>query len=303
MVETAMTIPLLVFLLLGVMQMSLLAQARAMTKYAAYRAARAGALNNACCSSDQTCSPNIMQNEAIAALLPVIAANKVNTNDALLVTGDATTFKDAYNIVTNTIQDKYQTSPALPIVQVRICGPLQSFLTGSTTFSPQDDSTHEVDFDYAWNNEMQGSSSQQMIESVERNRLRVQVKFYVKLIIPFANAVIFNIWSLQQGFASLMTGGMYVADDWEGEEYSTDLDVGQGGGGNTQVGTPMAEDATDAITLSNLAMDNVGLYYMPIYGNYAFRMQSNYFLTKCPLPTQNNCFHYSDPNDSTAGSP
>ena len=46
-VETAIVMPLFVFLVLGIIQLSLMHQARSVTKYGAFRAARAGSMNHA----------------------------------------------------------------------------------------------------------------------------------------------------------------------------------------------------------------------------------------------------------------
>ncbi len=286
MLETAMTMPLTVFVFLGVIQMALLAQGRAMVKYAAYRAARAGALHNACgpnASSDDKMTP-----AALSALVPVISQG-----DFLLQAKDIGTYSTSYM---TTILNRYV--DALPIVDVRICGPIQRFEQDPSTFGPQGDTNQEIDFDYFANTEAGSGGPVNQVENFERTRLRVQVKFNQRLIIPFANAIIFRIWDLQQSYASLMTGGMYKHDFWMGQGYSSSLDVGQGGGGNSQRGVPTAEDPMMLHFLSY-----IGHYYLPIYGNYAFRMQSNFFMSACPLPTENKCFHYNDPSDSSAGKP
>jgi hypothetical protein len=61
-VETALTMPLLLFMVLGIMQLGLLMQARALTQYAVYRATRAGSMNHG------DCIP--MMHSAIATLTP-----------------------------------------------------------------------------------------------------------------------------------------------------------------------------------------------------------------------------------------
>ncbi|HZI12524.1 MAG TPA: TadE family protein [Myxococcus sp.] len=61
-VEAALTLPLVVFLFLGTLQLFLLMQGRILAQYALSRAARAGSLNHGSCRS--------MQHAAIAALLP-----------------------------------------------------------------------------------------------------------------------------------------------------------------------------------------------------------------------------------------
>lgn len=63
-VETALTMPLTLFLLLGVLQLSMMLQARIMAQYAAYQAVRAGSLNKGDCRK--------MEQAALVALLPTI---------------------------------------------------------------------------------------------------------------------------------------------------------------------------------------------------------------------------------------
>jgi len=62
MVESAIVIPLMTFLILGIVQLTMMQQARIMTEYAAFNAARAGIVWNA----DRI----IMENAAIISLLP-----------------------------------------------------------------------------------------------------------------------------------------------------------------------------------------------------------------------------------------
>lgn len=61
-VESAIVLPLVVFLILGTLQLFMMLQARIMAEYAAYRATRAGSLNHG------NCTP--MMHAAIASLLP-----------------------------------------------------------------------------------------------------------------------------------------------------------------------------------------------------------------------------------------
>jgi hypothetical protein len=64
-VETALVLPLTVFMVLGAVQLSWMMQGRLMAQYAVYKATRAGSLNHADCYR--------MRDSAIAALLPVFA--------------------------------------------------------------------------------------------------------------------------------------------------------------------------------------------------------------------------------------
>ncbi|KFE68155.1 TadE/TadG family type IV pilus assembly protein [Hyalangium minutum] len=72
-VESALTLPLVIFLFLGTLQLFMMLQARIMTQYAAFRATRAGSVNNGNCER--------MMHAAIAALLPTM--ERTNTPDAL----------------------------------------------------------------------------------------------------------------------------------------------------------------------------------------------------------------------------
>lgn len=64
-VETALTLPLTLFLLLGLLQLSMMLQARIVAQYAAYQAVRAGSLNKGDCRK--------MQQAALVSLLPTLA--------------------------------------------------------------------------------------------------------------------------------------------------------------------------------------------------------------------------------------
>lgn len=63
--ETALTLPLTIFLLLGVLQLSMMLQARIVAQYAAYQAVRAGSLSKGDCRK--------MEQAALVSLLPTLA--------------------------------------------------------------------------------------------------------------------------------------------------------------------------------------------------------------------------------------
>src|SRR5687767_15741362 len=65
-VETALTMPMVLFVLLGTLQLFMMLQARLMAEYAAYRAVRAGSTHQGDCRA--------MLQAAIGALLPTITA-------------------------------------------------------------------------------------------------------------------------------------------------------------------------------------------------------------------------------------
>jgi len=169
-VETAIVMPLYVFLMLGLLQLGLMHQARLMVKYAAYKAVRAGSLSDA----DKT----VMERAALGVLLPLISKNDSGTEDIKPVTGPLSMGeKWAWPSV------QANKSAGIKIATVTICGPLKGDEPGGKK---------EVDFDdpkYANAGTWRKS---------EATKLRVQVTFMYRMPIPFANAVIERIMWAQQ---------------------------------------------------------------------------------------------------------
>src|SRR5205814_5690456 len=71
-VETALTLPLLLFLVLGTLQLFLMFQARLMTEYAAYRAVREGSVSQGNCKR--------MLQAALVTLLPTFTKTTTAAN-------------------------------------------------------------------------------------------------------------------------------------------------------------------------------------------------------------------------------
>ncbi len=77
-VESAIVLPLVVFLILGTMQLFMMLQARIMAEYGAYRATRAGSINHGNCDA--------MNHAAIASVLPTFT--RTNDLDSLVAAFD-----------------------------------------------------------------------------------------------------------------------------------------------------------------------------------------------------------------------
>ena len=162
-VESAIVLPLFVFLILGTLQLGLMHQARLITKYAAYKAVRAGALNNA--------QKSVMERAAIAVLLPIISRD-AGGGEFIKTIGNATEFYDKWSwdgVKVNTMAD----AKGLPYVEVTTCGPSKKEVGGT-----------EVDFD-----DPRFAASTNWKDS-HRTKLRIQVTFNYRMPIPFANWVI-----------------------------------------------------------------------------------------------------------------
>jgi hypothetical protein len=166
-VESAIILPLFVFLLLGILQLGLMHQARLMTKYAAYKAVRAGAINNA--------KKKSMEYAALAVMLPLVSEGR-GGGEYIQTINSATDFQTKWN--TPAVQANKMLDTGLPYVEVVTCGP--------TTAEAGGGSAKELDFDdpqVAASEDWQGNN---------RTKLRVQVTFNYRMPIPFANWVIFK---------------------------------------------------------------------------------------------------------------
>ncbi|MCY1081013.1 TadE/TadG family type IV pilus assembly protein [Archangium lansingense] len=187
-VESAIVLPLFVFLILGTLQLGLMHQARLITKYAAYKAVRAGSLNNA-----QT---SVMERAAISVLLPIISKDS-GGGEFIKTINNATDFQSKWNwpgVKANAMPDT-----GIPYVEVTTCGPSTKEVGGN-----------ELDFDdprFAASMSWQAS---------HRTKLRIQVTFNYRMPIPFANWVIhaaaFNReipWLMRMGEKSSKAAGNF----------------------------------------------------------------------------------------------
>lgn len=168
-VETAIVMPLFVFLLLGILQLGLMHQARLVTKYAAYKAVRAGALHHNDVAT--------MERAALAVLLPLVSHDSSGA-EVVKPMASASDFRakwQAFGVRANTMPD----AQGMKYAEVTICHPLQRHVQGLS--SP---STKELDFD---DPSIAAGSSW---EEHERTKLSVQVTFNYRLPIPFANMVV-----------------------------------------------------------------------------------------------------------------
>lgn len=195
-IETAIILPLFVFLLLGIIQLGMMHQARLMAKYAAYRAVRMGSLHHA--------RQEDMERAGLAALLPLISQDRGGGESIQPVTG-AENFQKKWNaegIRTNQMPDA-----KLPYVAVTTCGPTLQELSGGA---------RELDFD---DPRVASSPYDEWLQS-HRTKLRIQVTLNYRLPIPFANWVIHSI-AMQRELPMLMRMGKQAPGvNRFGEEYA-----------------------------------------------------------------------------------
>ncbi|MBN2494314.1 MAG: pilus assembly protein [Deltaproteobacteria bacterium] len=167
-VETAIVMPLVVFLLLGLLQLGMLHQARLFAEYAAYKAVRTGALKNA---DEET-----MKRAARAAALPVLAYGYDVQN--LGQAKDTQTWAQKFLTIEALNMIAGSDSP-LEYINLKICGPIKSEITGGEYDAGGD--TY-VAFDH-----------KDIGSKMPGNKLRIQITLNYHLVIPFADWVIYNM--------------------------------------------------------------------------------------------------------------
>lgn len=191
MVESAIVIPMYVFLILGLLQFALINQARLMTKYAAYKAVRAGALHSA--------DPKAMRDAALWALLPLVATgmpHRDGTGSLVSKTNSVTNYGKKWLIVKGL--GGWIVPGTLRYAEVATCGPTQADLKWDTD---------EIDFDdpKVWSVHVTRRNNTAWKKS-ERTKLRVQVTYNYRMPIPFANMILADIALGQQISEALFLG-------------------------------------------------------------------------------------------------
>lgn len=166
-VETAIVLPLFVFLILGTLQLGLMHQARLLTKYAAYKAVRAGSLHHADIEE--------MEKAAAAVLLPVLSQDGGGGAERIAPTSSASDFTSKWNALG--LRNEMSDVSGMKYVEVIICGPLREDVG----------SGRELDFDNPTN------AAGTDWKTSERTKLRIQTTLNYRMPIPFADMVIYNI--------------------------------------------------------------------------------------------------------------
>lgn len=260
-IETVLVMPLFLFIVLGFIQLTILYQARLMTKYAAYKAARAGALNRA--------EHQVMTNAAVSVMLPMLTRQNpvwhgfggeqpqyavYNLSGA---TGPAK-FKQAF---TDVIDNRHNSAfGGHPMVEVTICHPTRA-LAPPTPFD---------DFDDPSTNPMGGNNNW---SAFERTKLSVQVTTYLNLYIPFANAILW--WASYGEMDPIRADTMKTLRLNSGDFLSNSR--------------RLTFEPQQPYTLAELRAQAIqGNYIMPVRASYSMRMHSN-LSPDAWLPDTNRC--------------
>ena len=264
MVETAIILPVFVFLLLGILQLGLMHHGRLMTKYAAYKAARTGSIHRV--ANDK------MVNAALAVVVPVQGRDSVE--GAPYQTAGGTQYAQAFRNHADNRQD------SIPVVEVTVCNPLQGMLNEQDDFddprtlnrgstAPPPPPGPPVDPNDPTAVQAQDLAAPGDWRAFNAAKLQVQVTLYFRLVIPFANWMIYRI-AAGQTDAAFRTG-QGEAMRWLGWKKDP------------------TKSATRTIVAKLGDLADSGKYFVPIRQSYAMRLNSNVFDVQRNLPGRNEC--------------
>ncbi|MBI5478706.1 MAG: pilus assembly protein [Deltaproteobacteria bacterium] len=292
-VEAAIVMPLMTFLILGVIQLVMVQHARIMTEYAAFTAARAGIVWNA----DQV----PMQSAAIISLMPTYEGvfeesdlgNPMqmlkrivqraliyqvhrrlpeaiemlrNGTDAIVdalgggssIVSQRDRLLDAIEraadqALINAINDALGGSPD-DMVSIQICEPKKSY------FGLRSD---EIDFDDPAN--------------FDHSRLSIKVRYLYMMRVPFANWIIHQAWLVNE------SGQQLYGAVWNPQ-------IGPAGKGETGFRNVSQPDMRSLSFRNNrrvvqmvAGLADQGVYMVPLYATYTMRMQSNPYKTQVDM--------------------
>jgi hypothetical protein len=246
-VEGAIVLPAMTFLILTIIQLTMIQHARLMTEYAAFSAARAGIVFNG--------DKKAMEHAAMVALVPTFGRSDSLAEFEIASNRDVG--------IERTQRQPYQ----LPIVSIETLSPKSSDFSGISIHT----NGQEIDFD-----DVRSASGK---DAVQANILQIRLHYYYKMKIPFANQILQGIFFAQhskmlarwdKGFDMTRPESKSLGNDVIGTARSGF----KSSGGNWNNGDSKLVPDYQKIA----AASEQHLYYFPLQSTYSMRMQSNFFL-------------------------
>lgn len=245
-VEAAIVMPAMVFLILTILQLTMVQHARIMTEYAAFCAARAGIVYNA--------SGKAMHDAAELALLPTIA--RTDTFGAL-----------APAVLTLGKENLRRGVTGVPLIRGKTLSPLPG------DFNNADLTRHLKASGAAGKGEIDFDDVRSI--AARPNQLQIELKYNYRMRIPFANRILHAIY-----MAGTLGSDLTGLKGWRG----FDLSRPEGAVGVNPMlisaGAYAAKSADpDAVMIAAAAQlpGKAGSFYFPLKATYTMRMQSNAF--------------------------
>jgi len=263
-VEAALILPLLIFVGLGIIQLTAMQHAKIMTEYAAFSAARAGIVWN---GSNQR-----MRDAALFALLPTAG----RTDDLPHLAASAARQRVTDLAIRKlpwdgTAPEEIHGSPLRGLVRVDTLNPTEASFQSVQRALRARQPLEEIDFD---------RTEQEAIR--DAGVLTIRLRYWYELRIPFANWLVFVCWYAAHSAVAL--GGSI--DRPELAAHPGQSIAGQSLSApavSTPFGYPVA-DADEMRTLWRLATGRLAAaslvgprFYIPLDAVYSMRMQSNFY--------------------------
>lgn len=276
--ETALVLPLMVFLGLGLLQLTQMQHAKLMTEYAAYCAARAGIVWNG--------SNERMHDAALVALLPTLG--RTDGLAGLARTWTRARIQDevlqalAWPTKDSAVPATVNGVPLFGQVRVDTVSPSGSSPVRGARSPRSDGRWEELDFDGPERGGDEGAYREATV-------LSVRVRYWYELRVPFANWILFTSWWAAN--AGVALGGALHAPTLNAKARLTHRRGGMSEVGLAPVRGLENQRGYDTLhrsemaVLWGLATGSIPLlpgragsrhYLIPLTATYSMRMQSNF---------------------------
>ncbi len=270
-VESAIVFPGMIFMLLGILQLTMMQQARLMTEFAAYQAARAGIVNSLrkadmVLAAEMALIPTRPSIPYSDSLLGSLGLGGL-PDDLLKIAEQALIVHKVLNPLSKSFFDK-------EVISVDILNPTKADFNGKD----------EIEFD----------ATQDGFAVRRQSQLTIRLTYFFPLRIPFANWLLFESWLAAQGGIKLVgwdpahpkinygSGPLSVGIEWP-----ADVRLAMELQGNK---TPNCYNGISSGTMTRLAIwAATGNFYFPLVTTHTMRMQSNPFNTDGLLDSPPDC--------------
>ncbi len=290
--EAVLILPLFIFIILAILQLTQIEQARLMTEYAAFSAARAGVVWNG--------SNERMRDAALAALLPTFGRTDSAGELERTWLRQKVTDEQLSALPWGAAPRAVSGTPLDGMVRVDTIAPASSDELGRIWNLPGGDDWEELDFDAAYTySEAPGLSrhfhtferpgvrddSQELYRRA--NVLSIRVRHWYELRIPVANWFLFVCWYASQTNAPLRGAvdrptldASATAVNRQGDLHGLER---LASGIANQRGLPTASPSEMNLLWrlstgqASLGTGNARRFFIPLSATYSMRMQSNFY--------------------------